>query len=245
MSAKRLTALASVVLVSVLASPVGAAAKPSPTHFVAPYAGASANTYTERCLTGSTCTATAAASKDTGRVVAGMSMSRDTNDQTATENGQGYGYVYVPARAPAGKTNLTATFSWHVSSASSSVAATHGEVAAGSHLRAYASCGSCTVTSQLVTVNESRVTAGLPSTNPSGSLQDQDFQLTLTISNFARNATITLYGQAAAYAIMGTGTSCYVTPTGCVAVSPPDSGHAGTARADIDATLTAIDLVYS
>lgn len=244
MSAKRLTTLASAVLAAAMASPVGAAAQPSPTHFTAPYPNASTNTYTQ-CLTGTSCAPTATVAKENGRVAAGMTMSRDTNDQTATENGQGYGYVYVAVRTPAGKTSLTATFNWHVNSASSSVTATHGEVSAGSHLQAYASCGSCTVTSQLVTVNESRATANLPSTSPSGSVKDQEFQLALTISNLARNATITLYGQAAAYASMGTGTSCYVTPAGCVVVSPPDSGHAGAARSNIDATLTAIDLVYS
>jgi hypothetical protein len=172
-------------------------------------------------------------------------MSRSTNDQRATEHGTGYGYEYMTVRAPAGASKLTATFGWHINSASSSVSATHGEVAAGSHLYAYASCGSCTVVTQLVTINESRMTAGIPSNNPSGGVQNQTVQLTITVTDIARNANITIYTQAAAYANMGTGTSCYLTPAGCVVVAPPDSGHAGTAHSEIDATLTAVDLVYS
>ncbi|MDX6273897.1 MAG: hypothetical protein QOJ92_1107 [Frankiales bacterium] len=245
MNTRRILILSTAVLGTVLAAPAGASPKSSPTHFVAPYANAATNTSTSSCLAGTTCSPTATASRDTGQVVAAVDMSRSTNDQSATEHAQGYGYQYLTVRAPASATKLTATFAWHITSASSSVNATHGEVAAGSHLYAYAGCGKCTVATQLVTINESRMTAGIPSDNPSGGVQNQTAQLTITITDFARNANITLYAQAAAYANMGTGTSCYLTPAGCVVVAPPDSGHSGTAHAEIDATLTAVDLVYS
>ncbi|MDT7549713.1 MAG: hypothetical protein QOE84_2107 [Actinomycetota bacterium] len=224
------------------ASPANATTNASPTHYSAPYSAAEALLSTNQCLPGATCRPHASASAS-GHVAASVDMSRSTNDQTAEEYTQGTGKYAFSLQAPRGMTKLTATFAWHLNSASSAETATHGLVFAGSDFFARATCGTCTdadYTYEQAEVSSSNLT--LPG---SGSASGADYVLTLSIDKLPTDRAVTLATEASAFADMQHAGICTGTVTVCADLSAADAGHSGTAHAELDAALVAVDLSYS
>jgi hypothetical protein len=170
-------------------------------------------------------------------------MSRTTNDQTAEEYTQGAGAYAFTLKAPRGVTKVTATFAWHLNSASSAETATHGLVFAGSDFLARATCDTCTDADY--TYKQAEVSSTELTVPGSGSASGADYVLTLTIDQLPSDHALTLDTEARAFADMQHAGICTGTVTVCADLSAADPGHSGTAHAELDATLVAVDVSYS
>ncbi|MCU1589532.1 MAG: hypothetical protein JWP11_788 [Frankiales bacterium] len=228
------------IAVATLAVAVPAQAA-GPTHLTAPYTSSDSGGSTH-CLTGTTCTPLGRATSGTGRIAVSMDMHRATADQATTESGFGYADEFIDVRPPKGSTKLTATFTWDVTSATTSANADHGFLYASTLLYASASCSSCTVTDGTAALVSSSST--IPMNDNTQSLADAQKVITVTVDNLPRNATVRLYSGGTAYTDMNPSRVCSgLAP--CDALPPTDAGHSGTSHASIDAGLTSVDVTYS
>jgi hypothetical protein len=208
--------------------------------FTAPYdlAGFLSNT---GCTTGATCTVTGSADATNGNASTSSDFSR-TAAAAGTEEALGNGYERVTFKVPRGASSVTATFLWHVNSATASATSTSGRLFAD--VGVYAAVTNCDAncstspSSNIVLISESD--DGSPAV-PSGSSDPQDITLTVTSTGtlpHILNLSATAFSQAGGQAVL------FCPPTGgtCEVVSPQ---HAGTAHAAIFATLRSIHVSTS
>lgn len=236
-----LTSVTAAVTAAVsFASPTSAEPRSEPQQVAAPYSGSYVFDSLD-CWRDTTCTALGDASADSGQVTASMDMQRATPDEPRHESGSSAAGQVVALRAPRGATSLTATFTWQVRSATASVTPQAGSLFAGSNLSAGGSCSGCTVTGDSTSLVSTA--ASVRGYTDSRSIENVQKVLTVTIDGLPRNGMVRLTTGGNAYTDMNPSRVCVGFP-GCDALPPLEEGHAGTAHADLDATLTSVDLSY-
>jgi hypothetical protein len=214
------------------AAPKRAAAEPS----VSFYSGA-----TGTCVAGATC-AGAGSTDPAGHVVASADYARETS-ATGVEFQNGYGGARFSRHVDRGTTKLTATFTWTVSG-TTSAESTAGRVFSQVWASTWGhDCGpGCTITTSTAVVAESGQDAGVPwqSSRPA------------TATNATVKVTLTFAGQlprnvvgGSAVAAAGVGRTVPLCLEDGLPGCDVDTGHAGTAHADLDATFVGVEVTTS
>jgi hypothetical protein len=217
------------------------AAPASTTHVAAPYT----TTYTggsTDCQAGAVCTPQSTASAATGAIHPTMELQRTVADQPAKESGFSYADQVLDLRVPKGATQLSATFTWTVRSATTSARADHGVAYASTLLYGEASCTGCTTNHATASLVSSSST--VPASDNANAVTDVQKTVTLTVQGLAGKGTVRIYSGASAYTDMTPSEICVGLP-GCDQLPPTEPNHSGVARAAVDASLTAVDVNYA
>jgi hypothetical protein len=236
-----LTAVTAVTAAASFAAPASAEPSSGPQQDTAPYSSSYVRDSTD-CWPGTTCTAAGDASSGTGQIAASTDMHRPSADESRIETVSADAGQVVPVRVPKGATRLTATFTWQVRSARASITPSAGFLFAAASLRADGSCSGCTVTDDFTTVVATN--GSINGYTDSRSTENVQEVLTVVVEDLPRSGQVRLSSSGGAFTYMGPNVVCNTLP-GCDALPTLEENHAGTAHADLDATLTSVDLSYS
>jgi hypothetical protein len=234
-----LTSTAALAIVLGMPSVANAAPAGSPTHVTAPYTTTYTGSGTD-CKAGTTCTPVSTANS-AGNIAIGMDMERVVADEPTPESGYAHGDQALDLRVPKGAKQLTATFHWTVQTASASARADHGVSYASTLMYAEASCSACTITDSAdLVVSTSSV---IPASDNTKTVADVQKTVTVTVSDLHGKGTVRVYSGASAHTDMNPDRFCTGQP-GCDQLPPIDANHSGKVHADLDATLTSVDISY-
>jgi hypothetical protein len=237
--------LAAVAAVALLGGVADAAPKGREDRVEPPYDTAFDSTRNE-CQPGAVCTGTATAS-DAGQVLLSSDFSREEQAEGQEFQVSG-GTVGVRHRTESGTKQLTVTFTWRVSGAAAAEGES-GDIFSYGDLETWAPpCGNgCTVTTDTYRVVHQLSRGGVPDVlssdldHPTGfptEVSDQEVAVTLVYSGDVPRwvtARSTAYTAAVGFPENRCLTTLVPLPT-----CDTDSGHAGTAHAELDATLLSV-----